>query len=115
MYQGGLSVKPKRDCKSTISLAHDRRNVAMRLYISALCGTVAIALLSSCAPSALSTSPTALNSAGTTPESLVPISQRPSGPMALHGRAAFKAAPGGLYVSQFYSTSISAYPHLNSS
>jgi hypothetical protein len=89
----------------------------MRFLSRTLCGTVAIALLSACAASAPTTSPAALTSAGTqsSPESLVPLSQRPSGPMALHGRPVFKAVPGGLYVSQFYSTSVAAYTRLNSS
>jgi hypothetical protein len=51
--------------------------------------------------------------------SVLPPALRPAGRMPLHGHAAkginpnFMMAAGGLYVTEFYSTDIFAYPHQN--
>jgi hypothetical protein len=108
----------------------------MRLQTSGLSAIIAAGLLAGCSNSGPSMNPAAPAGAGAavkarashslfiprwTPNaSVLPAAFRPAGPMALHGRTGkgikpnFAGAAGGLYVSEFYSTDIFAYPHENS-
>lgn len=97
----------------------------MRFHGSALCATVALALLAGCSANAPAT--------GTIPSSgaaqvnshghiapvwsenatLVPDALRPVVPMPLHGHAGPDAVAGGVYVSEFYSTDLYGYERQN--
>lgn len=102
----------------------------MRLQTTGLCAMLAAALLAGCSGSGPSTNPVAPSASGgassrhvhslfipkwSAVASVLPPAYRPAGPMKLHGGMSpnFMSAQGGLYVSEFYSTDIFAYPHQN--
>ena len=98
----------------------------MRFYGSALCATVAVALLSGCSANAPATGTLPNTGAAAQPSArghlapvwsehatLVPDALRPVVPMPLHGRPGPDAVAGGVYVSEFYSTDLYGYQRKN--
>ena len=101
----------------------------MRFQTSALCAIVAAGLLAGCSGSGPSMNPAATGSG--TPQtrqtrvhiapqwsanaSVLPAELRPLGRLPLHGQPnpTFSPVPGGIYVSEFYSTDIYAYQRGN--